>query len=307
MMFKSILILLTVCLPVSLAFAETLKVTLLGTGTPRPEMDRFGPAVLVEAGDKKLLFDAGRGVSMRLYQQNIPFTSINKIFFTHLHYDHVVGFADYWLTSWVWQRQEPLNIWGPSGTEFMLSSLTHAYQQDIHIRRDLSEKLSSEGIEFVVSEIEEGIIYLKGKLKVTAFRVDHKPVEHAFGYRIDFAGRSVVISGDTTYSKNLVKYSKDVDLLIHEIADAPEELIAENPRLKRVMAYHTRPRQMARIINETKPRQTVLTHVLLLGGSSEEQLTNDIQAFTKLPVIIGHDQMSFELGDIIKVNSAFIE
>ena len=95
---------------------QTIKVTLLGTGAPAPVMNRFGPSILVEAGDQKLVFDAGRGVLQRLTQIKIKQKEIQGIFLTHLHSDHLVGFPDFWLTGWHYSdRDKPLLVWGPKG------------------------------------------------------------------------------------------------------------------------------------------------------------------------------------------------
>src|SRR5208282_1056238 len=115
----------------------TFRVTLLGTGNPRPAMSRFGPSILVEAADQKLLFDCGRGVTQRLYQLKIPFNDVDVLFLTHLHSDHTVGIPDLWLTGWVMGRKVPLQVWGPAGTREMMSHLQHAYAFDVHMRRDV--------------------------------------------------------------------------------------------------------------------------------------------------------------------------
>jgi ribonuclease BN (tRNA processing enzyme) len=103
------------------ASAQILKVTLLGTGNPRPSMERFGPSILVEAGQEKLLFDCGRGALQRLYQVKVE--QIDGLFLTHLHSDHIVGIPDLWLTSWIMGRKIPLRVWGPVGTRRMMSRL----------------------------------------------------------------------------------------------------------------------------------------------------------------------------------------
>ena len=125
-----------------------LKVTLLGTSTPNPLPDRFGPSTLVEAGSEKLVFDCGRGATIRLWQLKIPLGAV-KLFITHLHSDHTVGIPDLWLTGWLQQpyggRKEAFQIWGPKGTQEMMSHLEKAYQFDIHVRRDVDEKLPSQG------------------------------------------------------------------------------------------------------------------------------------------------------------------
>src|SRR6187551_2579995 len=113
----------------TVAVAQEIKVTLLGTGTPVPAMNRFGPSILVEAGGQKFLFDAGRGAMQRLAQVKIRWQDVDGLFLTHLHSDHVVGFPDLWLTGWlVGQRQAPLAVWGPRGTQKMMAHLAQAYE-----------------------------------------------------------------------------------------------------------------------------------------------------------------------------------
>jgi ribonuclease Z len=208
--------------------AQNFKVTLLGTGYPQPRIDRFGPSILVEAGDEKLLFDCGRGAAQRLAQINVPFAEVTTLFLTHLHSDHTVGIPDFWLTGWVQGRKVPFRVWGPTGTKQMMSHLEQAHEFAIHIRRDVDEKLPAQGIVVVAEDINQGVVYQSGGVKVTAFTVDHGPVKPALGYRVDFAGHSVVLSGDTRFSENLIRFSQGTDVLIHEVID-PEAFRLENP------------------------------------------------------------------------------
>jgi len=92
--------------------AQDFKVTLLGTGSPLPRMDRFGPSILVEAGKQKLLFDCGRGATQRIEQLKVPFAQVDALFLTHLHSDHVVGIPDLWLTGWIRGRASAFRVWG---------------------------------------------------------------------------------------------------------------------------------------------------------------------------------------------------
>src|SRR5689334_2363960 len=124
----SVLMLISIAALALAAPAQVFRVTLLGTGSPEPRMDRFGPSILVEAGEKKLLFDCGRGAAQRIGQRGIPFTDIDALFLTHLHSDHTVGIPDLWLTGWARGRKVPLEVWGPEGTKAMMTHLGEAYQ-----------------------------------------------------------------------------------------------------------------------------------------------------------------------------------
>src|SRR5579864_8500238 len=246
--------------------AQGLKVTLLGTGSPGPSMDRFGPSILVEAGKQKLLFDCGRGATQRIEQNKVLFAEVDALFLTHLHSDHVVGIPDLWLTGWIRGRTIPLRVWGPAGTREMMAHLEQAYQFDIHMRRDVDEKLPSQGVVVLARDVDQGVVYENGGIKVTAFAVDHGPVKPALGYRVDFAGHSVVLSGDTRYSENLIRFAQGADVLIHEVID-PEAFRAQATLLspeqaQNVIAHHTTPEQAGRVFSQVKPKSRVYSHTV---------------------------------------------
>lgn len=290
------LLILAYSLPTSVE-AQILSVTLIGTGMPQPQIERFGPSVLVEAGRQKLIVDAGRGVAQRVYQLYIPFSQINKVFITHLHYDHLLGIADLMLSGWEFQRKTPVEFYGPRGLAEHLDHLMRAYDVDIHFRREHS-KLDAQGIRHQVSEIDAGIVYEHDGLKVTAFEVDHKPLHPAFGFRIDYGGRSVVISGDTRYSKEVLKAARGADLLIHEVAAASRSLLANNERLRNIMSYHTSPEDLARLLAAAKPRLAVLVHILAFEVD-EQDLLKRVSAGHDIDVRVGKDLMAFDIGDLI--------
>jgi ribonuclease Z len=289
------------------AYSQNLKVTLLGTGYPRPVMERFGPSILIEAGKEKLLFDCGRGVTQRLYQLKVPFGEVTALYLTHLHSDHIVGIPDVYLTGWLLGRTTPLRVWGPAGTAKMMSHLEQAYQFDIHTRRDVDEKLPGQGAVVVAKDIEQGVVYQNNDLRVTAFAVDHSPVKPAFGYRVDYAGHSVVLSGDTRYSENLIRFSQGTDLLIHEVID-PEAYLAGDrlfsPEMKqKVIAHHTNPEQAGTIFNKVKPKLAVYSHIVPFDAP-------DLVAHTRKtypgPLEVGEDLMSIEIDDKVNVHRSEI-
>jgi ribonuclease Z len=285
------------------SLAQDFKITLLGTGNPRPVMSRFGPSILVEAGKEKLLFDCGRGATQRLYQLKIPFTAITGLFLTHLHSDHTVGIPDLWLTGWVMGRDTPLPVWGPKGTKAMMKHLQEAYAFDIHIRRDVDTKLPGGGAMVIAKDIQEGVVYNKNGVKITAFLVDHGEIKPAFGYRIDYAGHSVTLSGDTRPSENLIRFAQGTDVLIHEVIDvAAYGDMAKgdtSDQEKKIIEHHTTAEQAGTVFSKVKPRLAVYSHIVPPD-------VPDVVPHTRKtydgPLEVGEDLMSIEIGSAITVH-----
>ena len=153
-----------------------IKVTLLGTGTPLPIMERYGASILVQAGSETLLFDAGRGCLQRLRQIKVFYNTIVCLFLTHLHSDHIVGIPDLWLTGWLTsERNVPLKVFGPVGTASMIEYLQKAFVYDIKTRIE-DDNANEEGSILLATEIQQGVVYDKNGVKVIAFLVDHYPL-----------------------------------------------------------------------------------------------------------------------------------
>ena len=280
---------------------QMIRVSLLGTGTPQPILERFGPSILVQAGNEILLFDAGRGCLQRLRQLNLSYNKIDALFLTHLHSDHIVGLPDLWLTGWLTSKRViPLKIFGPTGTGNMIENLEKAFAYDIKIRIE-DDKASVEGCKFLVSEIQEGLIYEKNGVKVIAFEVDHYPIVPAFGYRIEYNGHVAVLSGDTRYSENLIKYAKGTDLLIHEVVIPADTLNKTDPKYN-IVAHHTTPQQASRIFNEIKPKLAVYSHIANPYGRNEQEVIKQTKVNYSGPIILGEDLMTFSIADTISVN-----
>ncbi len=291
--------------PVTAVFAAEkpdFQVIMLGVGTPPPFMHRFGPATLVIAGDKYLLFDAGRGVTQRLWQDKIPLGRIDSLFLTHLHSDHVVGIPDLLLTGWLkspfGRRKGNFVVRGPAGTENMMKYMVMAFAADIDIRVK-DQKFTREGVTPDAKNIVPGVVYNEGGVKVTAIDVNHGAlIKPAFGYRIDFGGRSVVISGDTKYHPQLAEAAKGTDLFIHAVAAAKKELLASNKMWKTILAHHTQPEDVGRIFAAAKPKMAALYHlVTLTNGKIKPPTMTDLVTRIKTtydgPLTVGADRTRF--------------
>jgi ribonuclease Z len=286
----------------TIAAEADFRVTLLGTSSPSPLPDRFGPSTLIEAGGQKLIIDAGRGVPIRLAQLRIPLSKIDVLFLTHYHSDHVSGIPDFWLTRWLRQPVPPFHVIGPVGAKELMANLERAYAADIKIREE-DEKLPPEGVTTVVDEFaNDGVVYEKEGVRVTMFAVNHgDAIKPAVGYLIDYSGKAVVISGDTRFNENVIKYGTGVDLLIHEVCTAKPELLAL-PRFQSIIAHHTTPHEAGMVFDRAHPKLAVYTHIVRLTNDTIAAPTvPDIAAETrqtyKGPLVIGEDLMTFDIGD----------
>ncbi len=283
------------------ASSENLRVVLLGSGVgPRVDLLQFGPATLIEAGSQRLLFDCGRGATLRLTQVGVPTGSIHRLFLTHLHSDHVIQIPDLLLTGWVGGgRTVPLEVWGPEGTGDMMGHLEQAFAFDIHMRRDVDEKAPSDGIKIVSHDIAEGIAFNEGGVKVTAFVVDHSPVTPAFGYRVDYRGHSVVLSGDTRVSENLIRFARDTDVLVHEVLDAEtvRAWFPTNPQVAAgILAKHTTPEQAGEVFARVKPRLAVYSH----APNAQRVIAQTRKTYTG-PLEGAEDMLAITIGNRIDV------
>lgn len=281
-----------------------LKVTFLGTGGgPRPNPVRYGASILVQAGSEDLLFDCGRGVTIRLVQAGIPLRRVSKVFLTHLHSDHVIGIPDLLLTGWGTSgRRVPLEVWGPNGTRSMMDFMQKAFAYDIRSRRDVYEKYSPEGITVVSRDIKEGVVFDKGGAKVTAFLVDHGPVKPAFGYRVDYRGRSIAMSGDTRISENLIRFTQGVDVLVHSATNLDglrraSEFHATPEQIEKIGAYSITAEETGQVFARVKPRLAVYSHI-----ANFESLVAGTRKSYSGPLEGAEDLMTLEIGEQITVH-----
>jgi ribonuclease BN (tRNA processing enzyme) len=273
--------------------AQSTEVILLGTGTPYPDPASSGPATAVVVGGRVFLFDVGAGVMRRLKAASLPINGPEALFITHLHSDHTLGYADLMLTSWVMRRTKPFPVYGPRGLRRMTNLLLAAYSEDINMRTNGLEHEAARGYRVNVHEIRTGVVYEKDGVRVAAIAVQHGAWKDAFGYRIDTADRSIVISGDTRPSEALVKAARGVDILIHEVYPAsrlaPEDRPGGKDWPRYCREYHTSDAELGRLAARIQPKLLILDHIVRMGASDDELLAGVRAGGYLGRVVIGKD------------------
>jgi ribonuclease Z len=259
---------------------DALHVVLCGTGSPLPSAERAGPCTAILAGGHFLLIDAGPGANDRMGLLRLPREAIDAVLVTHFHSDHIGELGETGMQSWALGRPVPLRVYGPPGIEEVVAGFEQAYAPDTRYRvAHHGEELMPPGarpLQARAIEVPTGgaeLVFEDGPLRVHAFAVDHTPVSPAYGYRIDFAGRSVVVSGDTLPSETLTQIARGADLLVHEALNAKIVGVAQraaeaagNARRARIAhdipGYHTTPVQAAEIAAKADVKMLVLTHLV---------------------------------------------
>ena len=262
---------------------DGLHVFMCGSGSPMPDPARAGPCVGVIAGSHAMVFDIGSGGARRLARMGFPVGRLEKIYLTHLHSDHIDGLGELMLQAWVGgSRSTPLPIAGPEGVGDVVAGFNMAYRLDstyrtAHHGPQIANPAGFGGVaEVIAAPTGAGhaqVLLDRDDLKVTVIAVDHAPVEPSFGYRIDYKGRSVVLSGDTVYSADLVAAASGADVLFHEalrpsMVEEMRDAAAKNGQthIAKVMGdildYHASPEDAARAASDAKARQLVIYHIV---------------------------------------------
>ena len=305
---------------------DGLKVFFCGTGGPLASSGRAQPCTAVQAGDALYLVDNGVGGWDTLRGMRAPVTSLKAILITHLHSDHIAGVGEAAEQSWINGRVEPLTVIGPDGVDNLARGFNLVYERDRIFRKAHHEKgdvkfpLDAAKLRSRVVKIPKpdgtALALKDGELTITAIRVAHDPVTPAFGYRFDYKGRSVVISGDTIAWPPLGVAAKGADVLIHEAQSnammmaASERASRMNPRGAAILAdtvtYHTEPREAADLARAAGVRMLVLSHLTQAGMPGfQETFTKGVDEGGKLDWRLARDGMTLELsadGTEIKVS-----
>ena len=271
-----------------------MTLTLLGSGAVRPDLEHWGPAQLVRVAGENLLFDCGRGASMRLVEAGVPLPSIRRVFFTHHHFDHNCDFAYFFLVSWTLGRDVPLEVMGPRGTQrFCDALLGEAYRDDIASRRG-TPIFSAEGERWIARDVTEDAWVLEGDgYVVRTIHVPHKgPIIDNLAFRVESGGKRIVIVGDTTLSERLMAFAEGADLLVHECS-FPSEVL----RREKWTPYHTDPRELGRWARQRGVKKLLLKHFCLRPGVVELDtlISQTRETFGDEGLIVGEDLMTIEV------------
>jgi len=277
-----------------------MDLTLLGTGCPSVDVNRYGPAALVDGGPgARLLVDCGSGVTQRLVGAGCPGRDIDAVLFTHLHSDHIIDLFQLVISSWHQGRDRPHRVFGPPGTRAYVTGLQTLWAAELKQRIAHEMRPSTTGLEIEVVEISGGDHLDFGEMDVHVVDVDHQPVRHAFGFVFNGGGEKLAISGDTTYCPALIEAARGVDMLLHEVFIHREMPVIEGVRtaetVTNVAAYHTLSDVVGRVAREAQAGSLVLTH-FVPPRFDEAALQTEVADSFDGPVIIGHDLMRLHVG-----------
>jgi len=294
---------------------DALQLVFCGTGSPMPDKTRGQACVAVIAGDRMFLVDTGSGAAETLAMLGVPMDRLAGILYTHFHSDHVSGLYDVVLQSWVAGRQGALGLYGPVGVGRLSAGFNEAFALDRQYRTahhtaaamPPANGLVEPRVVPVNTDLDSTIVYDEDGLKITAFRVGHAPIDPAYGYRVDYKGRSVVFSGDTIKHPNMVRMGQDVDVMVHEalamhmVSLLSDHVGVNRPRVGQILRdtlnYHTSPVEAAEVANEAGAGLLVYSHIVpvLPNGIAETVFLRGVSDVRSEGVMLGHDGLMVRL------------
>jgi ribonuclease Z len=263
------------------ALPDGLHIGLCGAGAPMPAADRSGPCVVVIAGKRNFVIDAGTGGVRTLARMGLQPGSVERVLLTHFHSDHIDGLGEMMLQRWVGgAHAAPLPVHGPAGVDAVVEGFNMAYAADkgyrvAHHGEQIAPSAGFGGAAqpFELDTAGNAIILNEGGLTIEAFKVEHAPVEPAVGYRITYKGRIAVVTGDTKKAAAVEQRATGVDLLVHEalspklvglIGTAAEKGGRKNVTkiMHDILDYHTTPEEAAEVASKAKVKALLLYHIV---------------------------------------------
>jgi ribonuclease Z len=295
---------------------DSLDLVFCGTGSPLADRDRGQACIGVFAGGRFYLIDAGTGGAERLNRYQVPLAGLDGVLLTHFHSDHIGGLGEIVLQSWAAGRATPLKVYGPPGVARVTAGFQEAYALDSADRTahhgaailpPAGARLEPIGID-IPPDRESVTVLEEGGLRIRAFRVDHGPVKPAYGYRVDYRGRSAVFSGDTVKVAAMARVGKGADVMVHEaLSDGMIRLLADvleesgDARRARILrdtpSYHTTPVEAAELANEAGVQLLVYSHVLppLPNRVAERMFLRGVARKRPRGTLLAHDGLHLEL------------
>jgi len=289
-----------------------LHVVLVGTGLPIPDPERLPASTAIAVEGELLLVDAGAGTIRQADLLEVPIHRLTTVLVTHFHSDHMGGLGEALASSWFRGRENRVRIYGPPGLEQVVAGFLRAYAFDTQHRTlpgadELDPRWREPEVHPVALEGEEAaVVFERGDLRVSAFAVDHSPIAPAYGYRIDYRGRSVVLSGDTRAYPPLARHARDADLLIHSAGgpeDIPERVVEVLTRLQREgklprvdLDLFPTPVEVAEIAAAARVDTLVFSHILPVNNFLARWFwLRGVDEVYAGEVVVGKDGMRFDL------------
>jgi len=299
---------------VSMLTDGKLHVIVCGSGSPLPDPERAGACVAVVAGQQVILIDSGSGSWRKATIAKVPGQALSAVLLTHFHSDHIGDLGEAMTMSWTNGRAAPLDVYGPPGVERIVHGFAEAYELDgqyrVHHHGEAVVPAKAHGMVAHVIDVpgaeERKLVFQKNGLSAYAFLVDHRPIAPAYGYRIEYRGRIVVVSGDTSYSENLVRHSTGADLLLHDamlknfITMAANSMAKAQPRtagmLRDILTYHASAEDAAKAAEAAHVETLVLTHLVPVPGAvgGEKAFIQGAGDAFKGKLLVAHDGMRFD-------------
>jgi len=293
---------------------DALRVTLCGSAAPMPIKDRAAACVMVFAGGKFYIVDTGNRSTNNLGLWRIPAKRVGAVLLTHFHSDHIGDLGEFNMMTWAQGRDAPLDVYGPKGVKQVVEGFAQAYSLDSSYRtaHHGEDYLNPAIGKMIAKEIsldgDSATVLDNGALKITMFSVNHAPIHPAVGYRFDYEGRSVVVSGDTTKIETTIRFSRDADILFHEglsrhIVKKMEVESGKvgNKQLEKIMFdiqdYHTSPAEAAEVANEANVKELVLYHLVPAPPNkvAEWAFMRGVKEVRSTGVTVGYDGLTFTL------------
>ena len=272
------------------------KLTLLGTGCPSPSHLRYGPSSLVSYEGTNYLIDAGSGVTQRLSEAGIKSGEIDYFFITHLHSDHIVDLYQLFISGWHTGRETKFKVFGPKGLKSHFDKIFEAYKEELDLRKEWEKRPNVEGLAYEITEINNELKIELDNATIKSVKVDHHPVDPAFGYKFILGPKNIIFSGDTRYCEVLEKSSKDADILVHEVFVGLDydPVRMSSDTIENISDYHTTPEEIGVLASNASVKKLILNH-FVPPVFDEGVLVERIAKHFDGEIVVGKDLMQFDI------------